>query len=425
VVGSLHEAGRATVGVGAVSQAIFELDGKLADQSLRAALDQVSRRFPLIHGHFSRDYFNLAPYWKVPRSARAASIPLRVVDLPADADDPADRLLAEHVNTPFESDSIHIRFLLVRIGDRRSKLGLVFDHRLFDAFGAETFFRLLEEAFQDRLDDVAPRVAITEPAHLDHWKRRFLAGQTLNRLLIELQKEDVCALAMPTPTQGRQVKFVHASLTVEQTAQLNMTVSKEINVPIILPSMAARAVAAVEHVIPRPALPGSQWLLFTSANMRSAGQEWESMFFNHFSFLLFSAPFAAGKSIRDLAMLLRDQLFQAMKEKIPSAMEDAAALGRIFPRSLVAKVINSTFKARMSSFYFACVKETGFAGATFMGLPVTNIVHTPLAFAPPGLNLCMTFFGGRFNIVLSYLDGAIEDREAAEIVERFRSSLVA
>src|SRR4051812_23669440 len=118
---------------------------------------------------------------------------------------------------------------------------------------------------------------------------------------------------MPSVTRGRKVRFAHGSLTVEQTTRLNAAVFKEINVPIILPSVAARAVAAMKQVIPNPPLPGSQYLLFTSANMRSPGKEWETMFFNHFSFLLFTAPHAGERSIAALAGLLRDQLFQSMK----------------------------------------------------------------------------------------------------------------
>ena len=423
VVGALHEAGKKSIGSGAISQAIIELTGRLDEVPLRAALDQISAKFPLIHGHFSRDWLNLAPYWKVPRAARSNPIPLRVVDLPQGAGNQADQLLVEHVNTPLEKDSIHLRFLLVRIGNEQSKLGLLFDHRLFDAYGAEAFFRLIDETSQGRLGEIAPKIKTTEPAHLDHWKRRFLSGQTLNRLMVELQAKEVCALAMPTGS-GRKIRFVHDTMTVDQTVKINQKAFAEISVPILLPSAAARAVAAMQTVIPAPPLAGQQYLLFTSANMRAAGQEWESIFFNHFSFVLFSVPSEEKKTIREMAILLRDQFFQHMKDKIPFAMQDAAALGRIFPRSLVGRIINSMFKGRMCSFYFACLKDSGFPGQTFLGLPATNLIHTPLAFAPPGMNLCMTFFAGRFNLVLSYLEGAMDDATAEQILQTFKSSLV-
>ncbi len=429
MVGALHEAGKRSIGNGAISQAILHLDGRLEEGRLREVLQRISDRFPIIHGRFSRDWFNLAPYWKVPRRGGERGIGLSVVDLGVGESDRADQLLADHVNTPLEGDGEHIRFLLVRLGGERSKLGLLFDHRLFDAHGAETFFRLMDETFAGRLGEIAPQVKVSEPAHLDHWMRRFASGKTLNRHLVQLQQKQVAALAMPGSARGRRIRFVHETLSVEESAGLNQTAFAEIGLPILLPSAAARAVDAVQRALPEAPLAGGQYLLFTSANMRGAGEEWASIFFNHFSFVFFSVPIAAvgepRKTIKEVAVLLRDQFFGHMKDKIPFAMQDAAALGRIFPRLLVARMINSMFDGRMCSFYFACLKETGYPGETFLGVRASNLTHTPLAFAPPGMNLCMTFFGGRFNLVLSYLEGAMEDATAAEILRGFKGSLVA
>ena len=420
VVGALHEDARKKVGVGAVSQAIIEVEGSLEPEAVRSALDQISSRFPLIHGRFGRDWFNLAPYWKYSKRHNE-SIPLQVVDVASDAE--AEIALAGHVNKPFDSDRRHIRFMLVRIGNTRSRLGLVFDHRLLDAYGAESFFRLMHEVFQGRLEEVAPNIRVTEPAHLDYWMRRFASGKLLNRMLIELQQKDVCALQMPEPIKGRPARFVHEPITADESSRALGRAFEEIGVPVLLPCAAARAVSALRGVFPSPGPECQQYLLFTTVNTRQPGDEWASMFLNHFSFLLFSAV-SETTDIPQLANSLRDQLFSHMKDEVPAAMEDAAALGRIFPRPLVAKVINSMFKGRMCSFYFACLKESGFPEKKFMGRDVVNLVHTPLAFAPPGLNLCMTWYGDHFNLVLSYLDGAIEDSVAREIVRAFKASLV-
>jgi hypothetical protein len=423
VVGALHHASKKATGNGATSQAVLDIPAFLEEAPLRTVLNQISERFPLIHGQFARDWFNLAPYWKTPRWAKNANIELKVLSLPAGEEAKADQLLTDHVNTPMENDNQHIRFLLVRLGMNHSKLGLQFDHRLFDAYGAEAFFRLIDETFRGNLDAIAGKISITEPAHLDHWKRRFAAGKVLNRSLVELQKKEVRALAMP-PAGQRRIHLVHETMTVEQTARINKKAFEEIGMPILLPVTAARAVDAVQKAVGTFPLEGQQYLLFTSANMRLPSQEWESLFFNHFSFVNLGAPTNENQTIKEVAIVLRDQFFQHAKDKIPQAMQDAAALGRIFPRSLVARVINSMFKGRMCSFYFACLKECGYPGTTFMGLPISNLYHTPLAFAPPGLNLCMTFFAGHFNLVLSYVEGAMEDATAKEILQRFKTALV-
>ena len=70
-----------------------------------------------------------------------------------------------------------MRFLLIRQGAGRSRLGMVFDHRMLDAWGAEAFLRLLDETWRGRLEEIAPQIRQTEPAHLDHWGRRFEGGR--------------------------------------------------------------------------------------------------------------------------------------------------------------------------------------------------------------------------------------------------------
>jgi hypothetical protein len=423
VVGALHQASLRRGGSGAVSQAVLELESWLDEDKLRSALDAVGKKFPIIFGQFARDWLNLAPYWRVPKNASDYSIPLKVVDASDEAD--AYRILTEHVNTPFDSEYRHLRFILIRLPSGRSFLGLMFDHRLFDAFGAESFFRLLDETFQGHLDEIAPRIAVTEPAHLDQWKRRFTSGRQLNRKLIEMQKEiEIAAMPMPPADRHDRVLFVHAPLTGDESAKLNQRAMAEISVPILLPSAAARAARAFNVAVPEPPLSGSHYLMFTSTNLRLPGRDWESLFFNHFSFLTLTVPRTIAHEISASAISLRDQLFQLMKDRQPWALQDAAALGRIFPRPLVAHVINSMFKNRMCSFYFVCLKDTGYASQTFMGIPALNLFHTPAAFVPPGMNLCMTYFADRFNLVLSYVEGVISDSQAMQFLNEFKASLV-
>jgi hypothetical protein len=415
---------RKTTGIGGFSQAILDVDGALAEETLRAALDELSGRFPLIHGRVARDWINLAPYWRISKSPRNSVIPLRVVDLPPDDADQAEQLFADHVNAPFDSEWQHLRCMLVRIGRRRSRIGIVFDHRMMDAFGVETFFRLLDLSWQKRVDEVAPRVKQTEPAHVDQWTRRFQSGKTLNQMLFRLHELDVRGLRMPPAAMFRPVRFVHETLSAEETANFSKIAGEEIGVPIILPSATARAILAVRQACAASLLPGTHYTVFTSANMRPVNQEWESFLFNHFSLMPFYLEADAPPSTKQAALALRDQFLDHMKQQLPFAMADAAALGRICPHWIGSKLLGLVAGGRMCSFYFACLRETGFSGETFMGLPTVNLIHTPLVFCPPGLNICMTYFRGRFNLVISYVQGALDDRAASQLMRVFKSSLI-
>lgn len=425
VLGAMDYIARKSTGIGAISQAVLELDGQLDDRKLREALDKISQRFPIIHGRVARDWINMAPFWRSPRAARAGSTPLQVVDLPADAIEQADQLLDDHANTPFGSESLHLRFLLLRLGNERSRLAMVFDHRLFDAFGAETFLRLIDETAQGKLEEIAPRVKLTEPAHLDRWAHRVKSGRALIKVMFPLHEKEICTLRKPPAEARKRVRFVQEQLTQEESARFDIKAGEESIIQILLPSAAARAVLAFRETFPAAPMPGEQYLVFTSANQRTPGQDWESLFFNQFSFLMFTAPHEATKPAPvELATALRDQLFELMRNNVPQKMADASALWRIFPHWVVAKIMNTLGKGRMCSMYFACVRETGYPGATFLGVPAVQLAHAPLAFFPPGMNICMTQFAGRYNIVMSYVDGVLKDKEARAIVAAFKRMLV-
>ena len=118
MIGSLLEGTRQSVGLNCGSQAILDVAGFVDEGELAKALVRISERFPILHGQVARDWMNLAPYWRVPRYG-AEYVPrfaLRVVDLREGETDKRSALLVEHANKPFDSESQHLRFLLVRIG---------------------------------------------------------------------------------------------------------------------------------------------------------------------------------------------------------------------------------------------------------------------------------------------------------------------
>jgi hypothetical protein len=429
VIGALHrdacQGGGGRNRAGALSQIVLSLNGRLDDGALRGILDAVGRRLPLIQGRVARDGINLAPYWKIPRVFRPELLPLRVVELPAAAAAESERLFSEHVNTPLSGDSQHLSFLLVRLGGGgQSRLGMVFDHRLLDAWGAEAFVHLVNEAAQGRLEEAAAPIRQTEPAHLDRWPARFKAGRVLGEMFARLGQEEACALAPPPFGASRRVAFVHDCLSAEESARFLERAEEEIGVPILLPAAAARAVLAVRRALPTMPLPGSRHLVFTTVSTRPPGREREALFFNPFAFLPFVAPTGSvPPAPAELAAVLRDQFFDLMRREIPQAMQDATALGRICPLGLLGEIMRRVGGGRVCTLYFACLRDSGYAGDTFMGLPVEDLRHTPRAFSPPGLNLCMTWFRDHFNLVLAYVEGSLNAAAAQVILREFKALL--
>lgn len=423
-IGTLDVMTRRATGIGSYSQVVLQLVGRLPPDRLRPALDRLSRRFPLLHGRIGRDIVNLAPYWKTPSNSAGHEIALTIKQLPAGANDSADALLSQFVNTPFAGPADHLRFLLIHLGDECSRLGMVFDHKLLDAFGAESFLDLIHETWDGQLDAIAPRIGQTEPAHLDHWPRRFLGGRTVNRFRVRLSELEVAGLPMPPRRHPRSVRFVHDSLTPQQADRFTRWADEECGVPILLPSVIARAVMAIRPALAVASPSGSQYLVAVSVDTRAPDRKWEDLFFNHLSFLGFSLPTDSTDSPATWTASLRDQFFDQMKQGVPAAFQDATMLTRICPQWLGARIAKLPFRGRVCSFHFACLRDSAFNQETFLGLPVTNLIHTPRVPPPPGLGFGMSFFRGRMNLVFSYLEGVLDDVSARDVLRRLKSLLL-
>jgi hypothetical protein len=165
-------------------------------------------------------------------------------------------------------------------------------------------------------------------------------------------------------------------------------------------------------------------MIFTTANLRVPGQEWETFLFNHIALLPYWLPSQGDLTAKDAAIEIRDQFFEHMKKQVPFALDDAAALGRIIPHAIGGRLLPIMASGRICSFYFACLRDSGFSEETFLGLPTVNLIHKPLALSPPGLNMCLTYFRGRFNLIVSYIEGYLDEPTARRLMREFKASIL-
>jgi hypothetical protein len=172
---------RAT-GAGNAFQIVMELEGAPAENEARESLEHFIRKFPLLSGRTRRDY-NLAPYWETPSAARKAALHVRRL---RDGED-AFSVLEKGVNAPFDSDREHLAFYLLNAGEN-SHAAVKFDHRLFDAHGAEAFLSMFQEDWE-KAGACTWESPLPEPAHLSQWRGKFESGRHVNRALLRLVED--------------------------------------------------------------------------------------------------------------------------------------------------------------------------------------------------------------------------------------------
>ena len=82
----------------------------------------------------------------------------------------------------------NLLFNLISQG-KRSFLGIIFDHRLLEARGAEAFLDLLGGE-----SGLSLRGSLYEPSHLNKWLDKFRAGREINRVFLNLTEGRSTAL---------------------------------------------------------------------------------------------------------------------------------------------------------------------------------------------------------------------------------------
>jgi len=426
LVHSLHLATRRATGVGSLCQLVLHVEGELPEAELRRGLQELEDELPVLRGRPARD-LTLAPYWRVsrpPRGGRGVSLDSTRSNR-GSGDGEIPRALEDFVNRPFSSDREHVAFHIMANDDGTSYLGMTFDHRLFDARGSEMFLGLLQRKLDGERDVVRPgHVRPTEPAHLDGWAAKFEAGRHVNRSGIALADLDMAEIPLPPRSPGRPYRFLVAPFDEHQAEHITVTAHRAAGCPLLMPFGLAAAARALDAVFPACGATGGDYLVPVTLDAREGPGSGEDLFFNHLSFLLFTAP---GRDFGDPNALVRAigrQMFEQVKSRYAQNVSEACMLLRILPLRLVEAFRRPLFRGKTGSFCFSSLGEAAFTSPSFMGRRVLNLFHMPRVAPPPGIGLFLNQFRGRINATLSYLEGTLDDARAAEAFETFKGILL-
>ncbi len=424
VVNALDDMSRNAGGRGNSSQVVLEAREPISAPALRDALDRAAAALPLIGGRVGRA-LNLCPCWKYDVGMRP-EIPLTVRHVDANDAAAADGFFLRHVNTPFASRRRHIRFLLVNRSDGSSALAMHFDHRLLDAFGAESFLELLNAFGSGCESDVLERISVTGPPHLDRWGRRFLGGRNTNRMQLRLSRGGMASLPLRPSVKARDTLFEITRFSPAETARIKESLSSDPGpgFMFLLPSVLARVLGPLHGLMRERGCRCDNYVIPVSVVRRAPDEVWEKLFFNHLSFLFFKTSASDVESGTGLVRNLQEQLFESIRSGVPEDIYHASMLTRIAPLPMMRLIARIPVKGRVATCCFACLKESGFRSERFLGAEIENLVHTPHVPAPPGLGISLNFFSDRMNLVLSHIDGLLRDGEAGRLTTGMKEALL-
>ncbi|MFA7677838.1 MAG: hypothetical protein WCY34_06725 [Candidatus Omnitrophota bacterium] len=346
------------------------------------------------------------------KNSRPGRIPLSTCHLTPENDfKDIIKVFSEELNKPFSGRNEHIRFNLIYQG-KRSFLGIIFDHRLMDARGAEAFLDFLGGD-----SGLSLKGSLYEPSHLNNWVSKFRAGREVNRFFLNLTQKKPRSLEALSAGSGSEFKVI--TFDREQSSKINQDALSQAGYLMTMPYILSKIILILHKVFEGRNNSSLEYLIPVSIDTRSNELARKEILFNHLSFFLFRISASEAINLQAVIDSIKEQMYNQIKMGLPQAIKEASFLMRIAPLFLIDLILKIMSKGNPASFSFAFVGAGAYARDSFMQVPVKNIFHLPRVPSPPGLGVFFNQYQMNLNAVFSYAKGLLSDDE----LERIKSEI--
>ena len=420
MIGALDNMSHRATGGGNTFQIVLDLKGGFDDDRFRREAESFVRQLPVLGGTSARDWTG-APYWKMPSPSKPVPLVLEFSRIEERA---LFEVLEKSANRRFPDGRTHLAVRVFHISETRHVLAAQFDHRLFDATGAEAFLDLFHRWLTG--EDCRARieaVSLKEPAHLCDWMQKFEAGKQLIRMVRKFAETKLCVLARPAPLAGRRIKFAVIEFDAAESRAIAERASREAGFLMFLPYTLAASLEALAPAFARHGGAGDDFVVSVSVDLRTPDTAPARLFFNHLSFLFFQIPKVLIGDRSQVLSLLRSQMYEQVKSGFPKALHESSMLMRLAPLPLLSRVMLRPLRGEFASLGFTCVGKSGYPFDRFGEAELVNLIHMPLVPVPPGLGFFINQFGSKMNAVLATVDGMLDDEDIRKFREAIRRLL--
>ncbi len=428
VIAGLDRSLRQTAGCGNWSQLVLELDGELNFDGFRSAVQRYASAFPVLQGRAVRGW-QLVPVWKIPVRKKQASVAVEKQVLPDDVswEDVVEQL-GKCVAVASGTPGRYIGFNLLCTA-QKTFLAFRFDHRLFDARGAELFFQGLVQALQNADVEMDVMSVFPEKANLCPWIEKFKSGRQVVRMLHH-QRHTAAPFHIeslsPNPefrnaNPASHFRFTLISLSKAESDALTNRAYDQAGYLMLTPWLAARLTNTLGKLLTAAGRPLGGYVIPCSADLRDGSPE--KMFFNHVAFICLCRPAGEGAD-EDWPRRFARQFFEQVKADMPRHFENAWKLARITPVSLFGRLLGGSLKSFAGTCSMASVGDGLSAIRSVGGLSVKNAFHMPLVPPAPGLGFFANTYDGRLNFCLTSYSRILSDAEHTELAELLKRELL-
>jgi hypothetical protein len=398
VMAALNRLNEKQTGVGNHSQLVLVIDGYLDNISLADKLSTLLSTSVFLKGKTKRAW-HLAPYWFIEQQIFFPE-DMSFFQLQSKDNKELDKLIHKLAQTPFKNKKTLLAFDLIHFS-QRSYLIMKFDHKMFDARGAEA---LLQHIF-DKQDPTKNYTLPVQGPQLNLWKSRFLSGQVINRFLRKIYYKNIKIASFkqtndqnPTLPEQCTHSFFQTTLSKNQTNLIDADTIKKAGYLMNGIYILSYVTKAFDALFKTHNNTGNM-LIPINVDIRETKFSKNKIFFNNVSFMLFNAD--RNLSVTEYINKLKIQFIDQVKNKIPYHFTNAALLLRILPLKILSSFMAFRMKKNSLSFSFSYISEQAFFLNQIENHDVINLYHIPLVPVSLGVGVFFTRFNNKLNMIIS------------------------
>jgi hypothetical protein len=393
---------------------VVECDGPLDPERLRAALERFLDVCPWPAARLRRPFPWGALHWAAgPRAAlHAPSVLHRMAATPGEV----QRLLEAELNAGIDPRSeAPVRFVVVDTGPG-AVLVVTWFHPLMDPRGGQNLLGHLADV--DGRDDPAPWPAMP-PAFVPATDPRPLRERgRLGRKSLQYMRT-LAPVPPVSPGAGLRVpgsvRFQQGSFIERDPSGRRRRATGEIAWRL---AVVGKAMAELWS---KRGLPDVPFLLPISVDLRAKGEPGPT-FGNLLAFHFARFDPSETSDVPGLARKLRRQMADAMRDGQIDANAVAMEFLKYRPLRTILRPLPWTSSGEVFSFHCADIVEFP-ALEGFFGRRVLNAYHVPCVLPRPGIGVFFNRCAGRNNLVVAWVEGAVNGEEATRIVEVVREGM--
>jgi hypothetical protein len=396
---------------------VVECDGPLAAERLRRAIDRLLDACPWPAARLRRSFPWGRLEWAAPSRDAFSAPPVRyracgcLEDLRQELDSELNSTIHPRKDPP-------LRFLIAEYDPephrRRGILVLTWFHPLMDPRGAQNLLMHLSRV--DQGDD-ARWGGVAPPSFTRHRDPRPLRerGRLARKSLAYMQTlapippvSPGTGLTSPGRCRFRLGSFLERGSPDGHRREICWRL--------------AQVGKIMAELWKQRGLPDVPFLVPIAVDLRPKGEP-GPMFGNCLAFHFARFAPCETADVSRLASALRGQLADAMREGQIEA--NAVAMDFLQHRPLSMMLRALPWAAGGETFSFNCADVTDFplSGGAMFGRRVLNAYHAPAVLPRPGIGVFFNRCGNRNNVVVSWVEGAVDDGEVTRIMAAVRDAM--